>query len=165
MLLAGVGILVLLVPFQLKVGEVKTVLDFVQVLEPALGTVFFVSAFVLTLIGLELRIKRGRVIHALHELRAMAHIVDMHQLTKDPALLVEGHATPSSPDRTLTPFELGRYFDYCSELLSLISKLAALYVQDLRETQVTSAVDEIENLCTGLSRKIWQKSMLIRTDP
>ncbi len=57
----------------------------------------------------------------------MAHIVDMHQLTKDPEpLLLDGPSTPSSPERKLTPFELGRYLDYSSEMLSMISKTAAI---------------------------------------
>ena len=57
----------------------------------------------------------------------MAHIVDMHQLTKDPERLLQGGpATPSSPQRTMTPFELGRYLDYSSEMLSMISKTAAI---------------------------------------
>lgn len=114
-----------------------------------------------TLQRLDLRIKCGRVLTALHELRAVAHIVDMHQLTKDPHPLLAVHGTASSPERNLSPFELGRYYDYCSELLSMIAKLAALYVQGLNDGQITAAVDEIENLCTGLSRKIWQKAMLI----
>ena len=32
---------------------------------------------------------------------------------------------PSSPKRLLSPFELTRYLDYCSEMLSLAAKVAA----------------------------------------
>lgn len=53
--------------------------------------------------------------------------------------------------------QLGRYLDYCSELLSLISKIAALHVQRFNEPVVLGAVNEIEALTTGLSGKIWQK--------
>ena len=43
------------------------------------------------------------------ELRAMAHIVDLHQLTKDPdAIFSAGRDTSSSPKRTLSAAELGR---------------------------------------------------------
>jgi hypothetical protein len=31
----------------------------------------------------------------------------------------------------MSPFELTRYLDYCSEMLSLTSKLAAVYAQNL----------------------------------
>lgn len=163
-LLVVVGTPLVLIPFQLRLGNIRTTLDFIQVLEPALGTLFFLGAFVLTMIGLELRIKRNRVLSALHELRALAHIVDMHQLTKDPTPLREGHNTASSPSRDLSPYDLTRYYDYCSELLSLIAKLAALYVQGLPDPQATTAVDEIEGLCTGLSSKIWQKTMLVSVE-
>ncbi len=49
-----------------------------------------------------------------------------------------------------------------SELLSLTGKIAALYVQRFDDPVVMTAVNEIETLCTGLSRKIWQKIMIIQ---
>ena len=94
----------------------------------------------------------------------MAHIIDMHQLTKDPERIANpdaGGDTPSSPTRHLTPFALSRYLDYCSEMLSLLSKSAALYVQDFADPVTISAVNEVENLTTGLSGKIWQKIMIL----
>jgi hypothetical protein len=67
-------------------------------------------SFLVFLASLESRIKRARVLAAIHELRALSHIIDMHQLTKDPERLqVVGPNTPSSPERELTSFELGRY--------------------------------------------------------
>lgn len=63
----------------------------------------------------------------------------------------------------MTRFELARYLDYASEMLSLTSKIAALYVQYFDDRVALQAVNEIENLTTGLSRKIWQKVMIIDT--
>ena len=40
--------------------------------------------------------------------------------------------TASSPKRELAPDGLERYLDYCSEMLALIGKLAALYAQSHR---------------------------------
>ncbi len=95
-------------------------------------------------------------------MRALAHIIDMHQLTNDPHVITNpGRSTKSSPKRAMTDFELSRYLDYCSEMLSLIGKVAALYVQRFDEPVALSAVDQIEDLTTGLSRKIWQKIMII----
>ncbi len=86
----------------------------------------------------------------------------MHQLTKDPEqLLSPAMNTASSPQRSLNRFELARYLDYCTEMLAIISKLAALYVQDLDDPQVLSAVNDIQGLTTGLSSNIWQKIVLI----
>jgi len=58
--------------------------------------------------------------------------------------------------------ELGRYLDYCSELLSVISKLSALLVQYFNDEVLLGAVNEIEGLTTGLSGKIWQKIQLLK---
>ena len=61
----------------------------------------------------------------------------------------------------MTPFELGRYLDYSSEMLSLISKTAAIYVQEFPDSVALDAVNEITSLTNGLSRSIWQKIMLL----
>jgi len=136
--------------------------NFLEEFDAALGSLVFISAAVLFLITIEIRIKRRRALSAIHELRALAHIVDMHQLPKDPEPVpVSGPATESSPERTLTPFEMSRYFDYCSEMLSILGKLGALYVQDFPDPVALDAVDEVEALTTGLSQKIWQKMMIL----
>ena len=46
-------------------------------------------------------------------------------------------------------------------MLSITGKLAALYAQALNDDVVVNAVNDIENLGTNLSRKIWQKIMLV----
>jgi len=74
-----------------------------------------------------------------------------------------GPSTQSSPKRTMTTFEMSRYLDYCSEMLSLIGKVAALYVQGFPDAVALSAVDDIEDLTTSLSRKIWQKIMILES--
>ena len=90
----------------------------------------FVGIAIWFFLSLESRLKRRRALRAVHELRSIAHIVDMHQLTKDPERLSSSEPdTASSPVRELSREQLGRYLDYCSELLSVTSKLAALYVQ------------------------------------
>jgi hypothetical protein len=86
----------------------------------------------------------------------------MHQLTKDPDRAVRVLAdTPSSPERELGQAQLTRYLDYCSAMLSLVSKIAALYAQSLDDPVVLAAVDEVEALTSGLSNKIWQKIIIL----
>ncbi len=141
----------------LSIGEL------IQVLESAINDVVFFGVGIFFLVTLETRIKRRRVVSLLHDLRAMAHVIDMHQLTKDPeSLLTTYQQTKSSPRRTMNAFELERYLDYCSEMLSLISKIAAVYVQDFNDTEVVDVVNEIESLTTGLSRKMWQKITVVQ---
>lgn len=136
--------------------------QFVQVLEAAINDVILIGAAVFFLTTLETRYKRQKALKALHELRALAHIVDMHQLTKDPERTISGtNLTPSSPTARMSASDLGRYLDYCSEMLSLIGKIAALYIQNFDDSVALAAVNEIESLTTGLSNKIWQKLIII----
>jgi type II secretory pathway pseudopilin PulG len=139
--------------------------DFVQGLEALINTAIFAAVGLYTLVTFEERIKRRRALDQLHALRSIIHIIDMHQLTKDPTLS-RGTLKPTdnSPRRTLTADELKRYLDYCSELLSITGKLAALFAQTLNDGVVVQTVNDIENLGTNLSRKIWQKIMLVRDE-
>src|SRR6185503_11696650 len=109
-------------------------------------------------------LKRRTALRMLHRLRSIAHIVDMHQLTKDPELALHRvEETASSPSRTLSRTQLPRYLDYCSELLALTSKLAALHAQNLNDAVVLDAVNGVQGLTYGLSGKIWQKIMILDT--
>lgn len=142
--------------------EIWDLKNFVEGAEALVADLVFVGAAVLFLVTLETRLKRHRALDAVNELRALAHIVDMHQLTKDPEAVLGHYAwTDVSPERNMTPFLLNRYLDYCSEMLALVSKIGALYVQSFPDRDALSAVDEIESLTTGLSRKIWQKIMIL----
>jgi len=136
--------------------------NFIQALDASIGSVVFIGAAILFLVSWENRIKRDRALKAVHELRAMAHIVDMHQLTKDPENYFGRATRPAAPPkREMTPFELNRYFDYCSDSLALISKIATLYVQGFQDPVLLDAVDDVEVLTSGLSRKIWQKIIIL----
>ncbi len=136
--------------------------NFVEAAEALLANLVFLGAGIAFLVTLETRIKRGRALSAVNELRALAHIIDMHQLTKDPEMVFgRGVPTEVSPARNMTALELNRYLDYCSEMLSIVSKIGALYVQTFPDSQALTAVDDIESLTNGLSRKIWQKIMIL----
>jgi hypothetical protein len=142
--------------------------DTLQAVEATVSMLFFLGAAAVYVACLELRSKRRRCLQAVHELRALAHIVDLHQLTKDPDRALHPDPTQdtaASPERPLSPFLLTRYLDYCSEMLSLIGKVGALYAQDFPDPQAIDAVDDIEALTTGLSRKIWQKIMILASQP
>jgi hypothetical protein len=134
-----------------------------QELEAGTNGVLLIGATLFSLTTLESRIKRIQILRALDELRAISHVIDMHQLTKDPSLvgMKTGERTSSSPQRTLPPFQLARYLDYCSEMLSLVGKLAALYAQSTSDGIVLNSVNDIESLTSGISRKIWQKIMIL----
>lgn len=161
LVLAGAAAAIRTVVLELPAGFVST-FDAVQLLESGIQDVIFIGLLLIFLITAEIRVRRGRALGHIRELRAIAHIVDMHQLTKDPNRMLRPVSdTESSPRRSLTHDELGRYLDYCSELLSLTSKLAALYAERFSDAVILQAVDEVEALTTGLSNKIWQKIMIL----
>ena len=136
--------------------------ELVQAIEATLSGFVLLGALVLFVVTIEVRLKRKRTLEALHELRVLAHVIDMHQLAKDPERATDGFtATASSPRVELTSFQLDRYLNYCGDLLALVGKVAAWYLQGFQDEVVLGAVNEIEDLTNGLSRKIWQKLMLL----
>ena len=138
------------------------VLSMSQALDATVNLLILAFGGLWFMLTLEQRLKRRRILRALYELRSYAHIVDMHQLTKDPTIVLGGGAaTSSSPDRQMSEFELSRYLDYCSEMLALIAKLAALYAARTQDETIIEAVNDLEDLTSNLGRKIWQKIMII----
>jgi hypothetical protein len=115
--------------------------------------VFAMFVFIWTI---EARWKRHRTLRYLHELRSLVHVIDMHQLTKDPHVLADG----SDPDR-LSGEMLMRYLDYCSELLSMSAKVATLYAESSHDAVVIEAVSDLVQTTSNLSSKIWQKLTII----
>ena len=164
--LAGVGIAAILIIIASVVTHVKvqftfgSIAEFLQGLDAAINEVVFIGVTVYFFFTIETRLKRRRALRAIHELRSMAHIIDMHQLTKDPERIAPAPTEADAAKRPQNPAELIRYLDNCSDLLALISKLAALHVQNFDDPVTLSAVNEVENLTNGLSRKIWQKIMI-----
>ncbi|HXI71093.1 MAG TPA: hypothetical protein VNN22_12125 [Verrucomicrobiae bacterium] len=165
--LAGIGIatifiIIISVAMSVKVQMTfSSIGEFLQGLDAAINEVVFIGIAAFFFVTLETRLKRRRALNAIRELRALAHIIDMHQLTKDPERITGTPIdTAGAAKRPQNPAELIRYLDNCGDLLALISKISALYVQDFDDPVTLAAVNEIENLTSGLSRKIWQKIMI-----
>ncbi len=168
---ALIGLLLIIgvvLPFVVASGfeaDQFTLKEFMELGDPVMNEIVLLGALIYFLFSLENRVKRHRALKSIHELRSIAHVIDMHQLTKDPERVIsQGYISTSlSPKSKLTRFELRRYLDYCSEMLSLTGKMAALYVQNFDDEVALAAVNEIESLTTGLSRKVWQKIMIVHS--
>jgi hypothetical protein len=145
--------------------------EWLPVVESGINDLVFAGIAIWFLLSLSDRLVRNELLRRLHRLRSLAHIIDMHQMSKDPAALLPdtevGHpaARNEISPRTLSVRDYGIYLDYCSELLSLTSKAAALCAEASTDALVLDTVSEIENLTTGMSRKIWQKISLLRDTP
>lgn len=144
-------------------GGLGSVTDIAQGIEATVNDAIFLGIAIYFILSWERRTKRRVALRALHQLRSLAHVVDMHQLTKDPDRIAHPLAnTESSPERTMTVEQMGRYLDYCSEMLSLLGKVAALFPQRFDDSGVLEAASDIENLTIGLSRKVWQKISMLQ---
>jgi hypothetical protein len=132
--------------WQVYARPLDELLHFIDITKGA--GIYLLSALVF-LVTLEIRLKRRKALQAVHELRAMAHIIDMHQMDKDPVFWDE------SPDRP--PPRINQYLHACTALLALVSKLGQLYVENFPDAGAVRAVDDFEGMATGLSNKIWNK--------
>ena len=112
-----------------------------------------IYAFVWTL---ERRWNQERTLRYLHEVRSIIHVIDMHQLTKDPNGGVAGATA-----EVLHGEQLVQYLDYCSELLSLSAKVAALYAESSRDPIVIATISDLGQITANLSNKIWQKINIV----
>ena len=139
-----------------------TSLEWLPLIETAVNDLIFAGLAIFFLYSLPERLQRGDVLSLLHRLRSLAHIIDMHQLTKDPERLRPGfRRTSASADPDLTRDQMEHYLNYCSEMLSLVAKAAALCAEESRDAVVLDTVSTVESLTSELSREIWQKISLL----
>ena len=164
LILVGTAVALMLAVHDALVSDdrLRTSLDWLPLIQTAIGDVVYAGIAVFFLYSFPERIRRGRTLALLHQLRSMAHVIDMHQLTKDPEMLRESYR-PTGLGRPLdlTRDEMERYFEYCSEMFSLVGKTAALCAEESRDAVVLDTVSTIESLTVGMSRKIWQKISIL----
>jgi HAMP domain-containing protein len=136
--------------------------DWVPLVESIVNDVVFVTLAVLFLWAFPERLERRSLLRMLHRLRSLAHVIDMHQLSKDPEQVSPGYVpTAQSIRHGLDADQLRHYLGYCSEMLSLTAKTAALCAEHSTDAVVLETVSYIETLTTELSNKIWQKISLL----
>lgn len=136
--------------------------DWVPLVESVINDLVFAAIAVLFLWAIPERLERRSLLRLLHRLRSFAHVIDMHQLSKDPEQ-ISAHYEPTeeSIQHGLDADQLYHYLNYCSELLSLTAKTAALCGEHTADGVVLDTVSTIETLTTELSNKIWQKISLL----
>jgi hypothetical protein len=167
-----VGLAVLVLVLAIVVHSAKppiypvAAVELAQGVDAALSALVLFGAAIAFVVTFEVRSKRKRALEALHELRVLAHVIDLHQLAKDPgrdhvAAPKTDACEPAVPGERFTADDLNAYLNECSDLLALIGKVAAYYVQGFQDSVVLRTVNEIEDLTNGLSRKIWQKLTLL----
>lgn len=162
-LLAGALAFVLLLVGYESDPNMPATWEWAAIVESMINDVVFAGIAIFFLWHIPNRVQRHQDLKSLHRLRSLAHIIDMHQLTKDPERLMKGFTkTAKTVEIGLDKHQLWAYLDYCSELLSLVGKAAALFAEKNNDDMVLATVEGIEDLTTGMSRKLWQKISLLR---
>lgn len=162
-LLTGLALLVYVVSIIEVKRDAENLFGVLEGIDAFVNTMIVTGAGIYFLTTLEGRWHRERALKDLHELRSIIHVIDMHQLTKDPSRMsTVGTSTPSSPQRPMSAFELARYLDYCSEMLSLAAKIAALYAQGTRDSLIIETASDLGQITSDISSKIWQKITLVQ---
>jgi hypothetical protein len=163
-----VGATLIALAFSLRSAAVEGLAhtaDWVPLVESLVNDLVFAAIAVVFLWAFPERLERRAMLRLLHRLRSLAHVIDMHQLSKDPEQTSPSYTpTAQSVRHGLDVEQLHHYLDYCSEMLSLTAKTAALCAEHSTDGVVLETVSYIETLTTDLSNKIWQKiSLLPRT--
>jgi hypothetical protein len=136
--------------------------DWVPLVESVINDVVFAAIAVVFLWAFPERLERRSMLGLLHRLRSLAHVIDMHQLSKDPEQVSPTYTpTAESVAHGLDADQLHHYLNYCSEMLSLTAKTAALCAEHSTDGVVLETVSYIETLTTELCNKIWQKISLL----
>jgi hypothetical protein len=142
-------------------GLAKTA-DWVPLVESVVNDLVFAAIAVVFLWAFPERLERRSLLRLLHRLRSLAHVIDMHQLSKDPEQVNPTYTpTAASVAHGLDADQLHHYLNYCSEMLSLTAKTAALCAEHSTDGVVLETISTIETLTTELSNKIWQKISLL----
>lgn len=138
---------------------------FSQVLASLVQLAVYVGILILFVFTFEKKVKTKKALACMNAYREFAHLIDLHQLAKDPTTFLKNYQ-PSSASRKndLGKFLMSRYLAYCNELLSFLGKATALYVHQFPFEPLMSAADQIEDLTTGLSIRIWQKNSVLIQD-
>ena len=138
--------------------ETEASLEMFEGVEALINILILSAAGIYFLVTVEARMKRHDVLTQLNQLRSIAHIIDMHQISKDCVVdLHEGEVTEAEPGSDLYGYDLVRYLDYCAKLLTLTGKLAAVYLEYIEDPVVITSVNDFESLTGEMARKIWQK--------
>lgn len=137
------------------VAETTRAFEWLDTVEAGINDVVFAGVAIYFLWSVPRRQARKATLEQLHRLRSLAHVIDMHQVSKDTdRWLFDADADTDSDEL---------YLMFCAELLALVGKTAALHAEHNDDDVVLDTVAEIESLTSGTSREIWQKIQMLNS--
>lgn len=132
---------------------------FLEAVEAAVALLLTIGGLSFGLVRFETGLRQSLVLREMQRFRTTLDVIDMHQLYKDPTYLLLD--TAAMPVRTMSLHQLLAYLGFCSELMTLTSKLASTYAVDITDPLVHQAVDDIQSYAGELVRGIRTKLQLV----
>jgi hypothetical protein len=131
--------------------EFETVTDLFEAADAGFNLILLLAGALWFLFTLESRIKRNRVLEFIGELREFTHVIDVTQLYYTPDLYAsDGQDSPSRFDYT--------YLFFCTQMLGVITNLAALYTRSAPSDSIWRAASEVETLANAIATKLVSKT-------
>src|SRR6185503_9684128 len=98
----GIGLVAVSASVAAQGSDIDGIEEWLAVTQNAVQDLVFIGIAVIFLVTTERRLERRDLLTGLQELRSIAHVIDMHQLTKDPdSTWHPDQATSHSPSRSL----------------------------------------------------------------
>jgi hypothetical protein len=134
-----------------------------QGLEAVLNVVILSGAAIFSIVTIETRWQRNAALKEINAVVSLIHIIDMHQLGKHAMIAEMRNMTRNGllKEEFYTLSQINRYFDFCSDLMSLAAKITLIYEEKLPDSVISDAVTDAAQLATALSNETYQKMMLI----
>ena len=109
------------------------------------------------LITLEARLKRKRALGSIEELREFIHVIDLTQLYYTPEL----YKPDAANSQNAWGFDY-TYLLFCTQMIGVISNLAALYTRGAAGDSVLRAASDVEMLTNAVTTKLLSKVEIVR---
>ena len=137
--------------------EFKNITDLFEAADAGFNLLVVVAGALWFFITLESRLKRKKALEFIQELREFIHVIDTTQLYYTPELYNHEHANPSYAQR----FD-HTYLLLCSQMIALITNLAALYTRGAAGDSIMRAASEVEMFGAALTDKLYSKAEFVR---
>jgi hypothetical protein len=137
--------------------EFGTITEVFEAADAAFNLLVVLAGAIWFLITLEARIKRRKALASIEELREFIHVIDLTQLYYTPELYDVD--VPDSPAQAGLDHT---YLLFCTQMIGVISNLAALYGRGGANDSILRAVSEVDMLASAVSTKLLSKVPMVR---
>ncbi|MCY2966867.1 MAG: hypothetical protein NT069_25090 [Planctomycetota bacterium] len=137
--------------------EFRTITEFLGAANTCFNFLVALAGGLWFFVTLESRIKRKKILASIQELRELIHVIDATQLYYTP----EMYGPDSDSTKTDQRFDHTYLLD-CSQLLGVISNLAALYTRGAADDSIMRAAADVEMLAAALTGKLYAKAEFVR---